>query len=191
MKHLRQYIRQIILEMAMKQGIDLPPGWAFSCRITDTAYGMPQIHLVDADGYIDYDILKVECFFKEIFYTKNEETGEMEKDETAEKLGYRCFDLRRLDSEPRGYGPLVTEIAMEITTAMGGILFPDRREMSTEAQSMWTRFASRNDVEQFVHPQLGYYGYRKQMNTILKLEAHDQIYLQTDSRRLKLSENIP
>ena len=97
MKHLRQYIRQIILEMAMKQGIDLPPGWAFSCRITDTAYGMPQIHLVDADGYIDYDILKVECFFKEIFYTKNEETGEMEKDETAEKLGYRCFDLRRLD----------------------------------------------------------------------------------------------
>ena len=198
MNYLRQYIRNtILLEMAMKQSRDLPQGWAFACRI-DGAYSMPQIILVGPDGYVHHREMKVQCYFSKITSFKEDphlQWGVFVNDETKEELGYDCFDLRRLDSQPRGYGPLITDIAIEWATLLGGILFPDRRDMSDEAQGMWDKYASRTGVTQYIHPQLGTVGYRKSLDTILQLEDQDQLFLKKrnhDTRvdeKLKLSEN--
>ena len=156
--------------MAMKQGNDLPAGYYFECAIgTDAAYNMPQIILVAENGYVDRRF-KVECFFARQDY----DDAEAEKE-----LGYKCYDMRRIDSDPGGFGPLVAEIAIEWTTLLGGILFPDRREMSKSAQRMWNKFSGRPGFEEFIHPTLGTKGYRRppaRGNTIKKLEAVNQLF---------------
>ena len=198
MKRLRQYIRNILLsEMAMNQSADLPPGWAFACKING-AYGMPQIMLVGPDGFVQHKKMKVECFFAKITAFKEDpgRSGDWIDDKTKEELGYDCYDLRRLDSNPSGFGPLITDIAMEWVTSMGGILFPDRRDMSVAAQGMWDKYAAREGVEQFVHPQLGTSGYRRKLNTVLELEANEQVYLEkrnhdtNTQEKSKLSKSI-
>lgn len=171
MNLLRETIRKVIQEMAMKQSDDLPGGYFFACsQGIDAAYGMPQILLLNEDGYTaKYEGYEVECFFAE---------NRLSDKDIVEELGYRSFDLRRLDSYPSGWGPLVTEIAIEWTTLMGGVLFPDRREMSNSAQRMWDKFSSRSGFEEFIHPTRGVKGYRRTgpMTTIRKLEAKNQLF---------------
>lgn len=171
MKLLRETVRKIILEMAMKQGDDIPSGYFFAAADgIDAAYGFPQIGLCTADGYTsEFEGYKVECFFVD--------KSSADKD-VLDELGYRSFDLRRLDSEPSGFGPLVTEIAIEWVTLRGGVLFPDRREMSDSAQSMWDKFSGRDGFEEFIHPNLGVKGYRRKGPpvTMHSLEAKNQLF---------------
>ena len=176
MKLLRRLIRDTIKE-AMKQGSDLPEGYFFSCASgLDAAYGFPQIILVKPNGFVDL-YMKVECFFAEM--------DNFDKD-LYDEFGYKIFDLRRLDSQPFGFGPLVTEIAIEWTTLLGGVLFPDRREMSKAAQTMWDKFSGRPGFEEFEHPTLGVKGYRRVgAPTIKSLEANGQLF----RSRFKRGEN--
>jgi len=157
--------------MAMKQGSDLPGGYFFAASDgIDAAYGFPQIMLVKEDGYTaQFEGYKVECFFVE-----NSSEGK----DVLDELGYRSFDLRRLDSEPSGFGPLITEIAIEWVTLLGGVLFPDRREMSDSAQDMWDKFSGRAGFEEFIHPSLGVKGYRREGRpvTMHSLEAKNQLF---------------
>ena len=169
MKLLRKTIRNIIQEMAMKQGDDLPGGYYFAATDgVDSAYGFPQLLLVSEEGYVHWKY-KVECYFTEM---------KLEDADIVNELGYKSFDLRRLDSDPSGFGPLVTEIAIEWVTLRGGILFPDRREMSQSAQRMWDKFSERPGFEEFIHPTLGVKGYRRigRPVTMQKLESRNQLF---------------
>ena len=170
MKYLRQTIRNIIQEMAMKQGSDLPGGYYFSAADgNDAAYGFPQIILVKEDGYTArFEGYEVECYFVEM----------RDDADIVDELGYKSFDLRRLDSRPSGFGPLITEIAIEWATLRGGVLFPDRREMSESAQFMWDKFSGRDGFEEFIHPKLGVKGYRRigPPITMKKLESKNQLF---------------
>ena len=171
MKSLRKMIRTIIQEMAMKQGDDLPGGYYFSAADgIDAAYGFPQIILVKEDGYTArYEGYEVVCYFVEMKF---------DDADIVDELGYKSFDLRRLDSQPSGFGPLITEIAIEWATLRGGILFPDRREMSFSAQRMWDKFSGRDGFEEFIHPKLGVKGYRRigRPATMKKLESRNQLF---------------
>ncbi len=179
MKLLRKTVRNILEEMAMKQGVDLPDGYFFACSYgRDAAYGFPQIILVADNAYVNYEF-KVECYFTENTPHNDEEI--------VEELGYRSFDLRRLDSDPGGFGPLVTEIAIEWTTLLGGVLFPDRRDMSSSAQRMWDQFSGRDGFEEFIHPVLGTKGYRRigRSTTMHSLEARNLLWRYRNPNNVK------
>ncbi len=63
---------------------------------------------------------------------------------------FEAFEVK-MSTAPKGFGPLLYDIAMEVASEIGGGLYADRFEVSPEARRVWSYYdTNRPDVEKFV-----------------------------------------
>ena len=135
MKHLRQYIRQVLLTEGMKTVDDLPDD--VRIRIAGRSAG----------GL-------------EVKYSNN--MGGHHRRDSGKPVGSIRFDIAsdfrphlpcegsftiELSRAAKGWGPLLYDIAIEAATLLGNGLVPDRNIVSDEALKVWNFYlANRPDV---------------------------------------------
>jgi len=138
MKHLRQYIRKILLTEAAYKASDLPAG----------------IVVVHEDNKIYGNIIKYKIYL---------EDGTLEDSESEDgpwgwimieplqrgKYGDCGKAWKVSGSEAAsGWGPLLYDCAIEIATQIAGGLMPDRMGVSREANNVWDYYMNnRADVQ--------------------------------------------
>ena len=143
MKHLREYIRQVLLTEAAKGPADLPENVFVQ---------------VEADSdFAEFEFVK--------------KTGESERygpryDRTVEQKdgiygSIQLYSVEEYEVGPcsnafmiswsgatSGYGPMLYDLAMEWATANGGGLIADRSTVSPEARAVWDYYLNnRSDIE--------------------------------------------
>tara|TARA_B100000424_G_scaffold253759_1_gene231223 strand:+ start:246 stop:884 length:639 start_codon:yes stop_codon:yes gene_type:complete len=143
MKHLREYIRQVLLTEAAKGPSDLP----------DNVF----VQMRDRGELAEFEFVK--------------KTGESEKygpryDRTVEQKdgiygSIQLYSVEEYEVGPcsnafmiswsgatSGYGPMLYDLAMEWATANGGGLIADRSTVSDEARAVWDYYLNnRSDIE--------------------------------------------
>ena len=136
MKHLRQYIRQILLAEAMKTPADLPDDIVVVINADSKAasiyYGMAN----NPSEYASLDRSTMGAI--DIYSLKGHPS-----------YG-NCDDAWMVGGSgaQEGFGPLLYDIAMEWATANGGGLIADRSTVSDEARAVWDYYLNnRSDIE--------------------------------------------
>ena len=135
MKHLRQYIRQILLTEAMKTPADLPDDVVVVINADSKAasiyYGMAN----NPSEYASLDRSTMGAI--DIYSLKGHP-------------GYgNCGDAWMVGGSgaKEGFGPLLYDIAIEWATQNGGGLISDRSSVSDDAQAVWSYYErNRDDV---------------------------------------------
>ena len=135
MKHLRQYIRQLLLTEAMKTPADLPDDVVVVINADSKAasiyYGMAN----NPSEYASLDRSTMGAI--DIYSLKGHP-------------GYgNCGDAWMVGGSgaKEGFGPLLYDIAIEWATQNGGGLISDRSSVSDDAQAVWSYYErNRDDV---------------------------------------------
>ncbi len=140
MKHLRQYIRQILLTEAAKTHQDLP----------DEAW----IAMREAGGeWARWDIMKgpkTHFSWGSTFDSDDLVWGHIDIGKVHKERYGNCLDawMVRLSKAAPGFGPMLYDIALEYATEMGSGLISDRGTVSSDARAVWEYYdQNRNDVE--------------------------------------------
>ena len=136
---LREYIKELIREAA--KGPE--------------SLGNMKVYLSRDDGDIEIWIADP----KEVDYWKNNSSKNLGmtsimnrasigilsavKSDEADCLGGYEISWAHVDDEAKGFGPMLYDIAMETATAEGSGLLPDRRNISSDAYSIWNYYATR------------------------------------------------
>ena len=135
MKHLRRYIRQILLNEAMKTPADLLPNIVVVINADSKAasiyYGM-------ANNPSEYASLNRSTMGAIDIYSLKGHPG----------YG-NCGDAWMVGGSgaQEGFGPLLYDIAIEWATQNGGGLISDRGSVSDDAQAVWSYYErNRDDV---------------------------------------------
>ena len=135
MKHLREYIRQVLLTEAMKTPADLPDDVVVVINADSKAasiyYGMAN----NPSEYASLDRSTMGAI--DIYSLKGHP-------------GYgNCGDAWMVGGSgaQEGFGPLLYDIAIEWATQNGGGLISDRSSVSDDAQAVWSYYErNRDDV---------------------------------------------
>ena len=142
MKHLRQYIRQILLTEAAK-GLTEFEQRGMYIAIEDS-HGAFEIKLYDFDPSTAEPGSAAGSPFPDgalgIISAMSQDTQD-----SGPCLGGFTVTWVSADS---GWGPLLYDLAMELATSKGSGLMPDRQTVSYEANKVWDYYlANRSDVE--------------------------------------------
>jgi len=141
MKHLRQYIRQILLTEGMKTADDLPSDIVIVIQ-SEPGY-MEAYYAMAADPSVIADQFNASAFGSITIYP------------TAESREGQCGDAWMVggSSAYSGWGPLLYDVAIEWATQNGGGLISDRESVSDAAREVWDfyRYRRQQDVN---HVQL-------------------------------------
>ena len=142
MKHLRKYIRQVLLTEAAKGPADLPDGILIQMRADD--------------DFAEFEFVKK--------VGESEKYGPRYERVVEQKDGiYGSIQLYLVDEDnvgpcsgafmiswagaTDGYGPMLYDLAMEWATANGSGLIADRDTVSVEARAVWDYYLNnRSDV---------------------------------------------
>ena len=151
MKHLRQYIRQILLTEAAKVPADLPDSIFVQMKADDE---FAEFELVKKRGVYDGQPTYSRAVSPDF-------DGSGDADEIygsiqlyrisggeAEKVGpcLGAWMISWAQASP-GFGPMLYDLAMEYATAQGTGLMADRSEVSGEARRVWDYYLNnRRDV---------------------------------------------
>ena len=163
MKHLRQYIRQILLTEAMKTEIDLPDD--IGVEIYDYKKSAAYIGYCEIDkngNYVRSLSPGLETAENTIF-AKNPTPLPEEFRHPSGIYGTISIEPLRDWGDPDcdgawiivnsvatpGYGPLLYDVAMEWATLYGSGLVSDRYNVSDAARGVWAKYAARTDVDKF------------------------------------------
>ena len=153
MKHLRQYIRQILLTEAAKGPADLP----------DDIF----VQIKARGDFAEFNFVKKDTNSlddKPIYSPSGEESywtgrGSGEIYGHLQLYSVEAYDRSRLgpcsdafmiswSGATSGYGPMLYDLAMEWATANGGGLIADRGSVSPEAKAVWDYYLNnRSDIE--------------------------------------------
>ena len=135
MKHLRQYIRQILLAEAMKTPADLPDDIVVVINADSKA---ASIYYVMANNPSEYASLDRSTMGAIDIYSLKGHPGYGNCGEAWMVGG---------SGAQEGFGPLLYDIAIEWATQNGGGLISDRGSVSDDAQAVWSYYErNRGDV---------------------------------------------
>lgn len=126
MKHLRQYIRQILLTEAAKGPADIPDGYFIIMR-------------TEGDEWARWEIVKGNPKNYEIAYHPDAAYGHMDIGKVHKDRYGNCLDawMVRMSKASKGFGPMLYDIALEYSTQMGSGLISDRGGNTLPAQRVW------------------------------------------------------
>ena len=146
MKHLRQYIRQILLTEAAKRPADIPDGIFVRMEADTEIADIEFVKKVGESEKYGPRYLRTKSDVDEVY-------GAIQlykiSDSQEERLG-PCLGAWMISfaGAASGYGPLLYDLAMEYATAQGSGLISDRESVSAEAQAVWRYYLNnRGDVE--------------------------------------------
>ena len=132
MKHLRKYIRQVLLTEAMKTPADLPDNVIIVIETVDNDY--MEVYYADANDPSDMRTNPSGSIT--IYPTEPDREGECNN----------AWVVGGSDADD-GWGPLLYDVAIEWATQNGGGLISDRGSVSDEAQGVWNYYMrNRSDV---------------------------------------------
>ena len=134
MKHLRNYIRNILLEQTMPPGFN-PKIWSLVNSLKDPIFEIEMHSFSDGRAYVyeDHELIA------EVLFVDN-------GDVFGECLG--SFHVAWSETHKPGYGPLAYDLALEWVTFLGAGLVNDRSEISEPARDVWRKYATkRPDVQ--------------------------------------------
>jgi hypothetical protein len=136
MKHLRQYIRQILLAEAAKTHNDMPKGYWVGMR--------------EADGeWARWEIMKGSRSYYEAVYD-GPVRGFIEIGRVHKDMYGNCLDAWNVRSSnaAEGFGPMLYDLAIEYATDTGSGLISDRGTVSPSARAVWEYYdQNRSDIE--------------------------------------------
>ena len=132
MKHLRQYIRQILLAEGMKTAADLQPQFGV---LVDERPMFKEVKicycLLRSDGSIKSKLAVPQS--AERYKVNVWGSITINQNHTARNNTYQVAGSRA----ESGYGPLLYDIGIEIATQKGDGLVSDREEVSDAAKDVW------------------------------------------------------
>ena len=136
MKHLRQYIRQILLERAFDK-IDILQTPDIGISIEDNgAWVLIEYVRMGKDDYV------------ETAMDDGQDLGRIIIDRGEERCVRDDVYFINRSQAKDGYGPFLYDVAMEYATLKGSGLMSDRSSVSTDAQKVWQYYLNnRSDVE--------------------------------------------
>ena len=142
MKHLRQYIRQILLTEGAFTPEDLPDN--LGIRIRDDGELFDVAIMEKTKGYTtDGSGWRMSSQYSSV-------GGEIQAYKISNPKSGHCLDayMVSLSSASNGWGPLLYDIAIEFATQKGSGLIADRESVSLDAQRVWNHYYSnRGDVD--------------------------------------------
>ena len=166
MKHLRQYIRQILLTEAMKSTIDLPDNIGISVKTNawggDPSNTVISYYNLDTNKVLNpvevRDVNEIDSpwgmvslglvYPYEPAYNGQDERFNLPEDTSNLTCG-NAFQIFTTDAAD-GWGPLLYDVAIEWATMNGNGLISDRSGVSEEAQAVWEEYMyNRPDVQKF------------------------------------------
>lgn len=148
MKHLREYIRQVLLTEAAKGPSDLP----------DNVF----VQMRDSSDFAEFEIVKKRKEYNgEPVYSRAVGAGSASgRDDgiygTIQLESVEVYDVGPCSNAwmiswsqaSSGYGPMLYDLAMEWATVNGGGLIADRSTVSDEARAVWDYYLNnRSDIE--------------------------------------------
>ena len=139
MKHLRQYIRQILLTEGMKTATDLPEGFVVVIKQITPEHYTVYYGKQDDQTYRVLNSVRAEDgpWGRVTFGKPMKHYGPCDG---ALKVG-------NANANP-GWGPLLYDVAIEFATQIGNGLIADRESVSEDAEAVWRHYMTRrSDVE--------------------------------------------
>tara|TARA_X000000950_G_C13833610_1_gene627230 strand:- start:134 stop:769 length:636 start_codon:yes stop_codon:yes gene_type:complete len=142
MKHLRQYIRQVLLTEVAKGPADLPDDIFIQVR--------------NRGELAEFEFVKKAGEYKHIpTYSRTREKDDgiygsiqLYSVEASEVGPCSNAFMISWSGATSGYGPMLYDLAMEWATANGGGLIADRSTVSDEARAVWDYYLNnRSDIE--------------------------------------------
>ena len=145
MKHLREYIRQILLTEAAKGPTDIPEGYF--------------IRLEETGDFAEFEFVKLisKPNMQPVYRTAVQQSNKY--DEVRGSIQLYSVDSYEVgpcsnafmiswSGATSGYGPMLYDLAMEYATQNGGGLIADRSTVSPEARAVWNYYLNnRSDIE--------------------------------------------
>tara|TARA_B100002019_G_scaffold247516_1_gene225964 strand:+ start:7446 stop:8111 length:666 start_codon:yes stop_codon:yes gene_type:complete len=161
MKHLRQYIRGILLTEGMKTEADLPDGIGIIIRqrawednpsnIVISYYNLNTEYPLETDreNIIPWGMVTLGLVYPyEPAYNGQDERFNLPEDTSNLTCG-NAFQIFTTDAAD-GWGPLLYDVAIEWATMNGNGLISDRSGVSEDAQAVWEYYMyNRPDVQKF------------------------------------------
>jgi len=152
MKHLRQYIRQILLTEAAKGPQDLPEDTVVSVASKNDGYYIHYAHADDPaslEKFSGRQLISTIGGGVEISEVSPEEASGSGVYKEIGPLGNCGGALVVVDSgAEKGWGPLLYDVAIEYATIHGGGLISDRGVVSPSAHKVWDYYLNnRSDVK--------------------------------------------
>jgi len=126
MKHLRQYIKQILLTEAANQPADIPDGYFIVMRTEGTEWAR-------------WEFVKGNPKYYETAYHPDAVYGHMDIGKVHKDRYGNCLDawMVRMSKAKDGFGPMLYDVALEYATQMGSGLISDRGGSTPAAQKVW------------------------------------------------------
>ena len=142
MKHLRQYIRQILLTEKANTADLLPDDVVI---VIDSAEWAKH----QADEITIYYAVKDDTWPSGVKPANSLVSGEIEIVQIYSRQYGECGEAMKVgwsEAHP-GWGPLLYDVAIEFATLKSSGLIPDREEVSTSARKVWNYYINnRHDV---------------------------------------------
>lgn len=130
-ERLRSLIREALLWEAARGPDDLPEG--ISVTIEDIGNGDYSVYYSDPDGMQSETMIGIIEITDDPVFADGDCGG--------------AYEVMR-SKAPKGWGPLLYDVAMEWASVKGGGLIADRDEVSPAAQRVWSYYKeSRSDVQ--------------------------------------------
>ena len=149
MKHLRQYIRQILLTEGAKSWDAFPEDVAIVINHYDYGDGLDEVYIyyavIDSDTGKPHEIRPFEDRINDI---NGERIYGKIGIHTVEDYG-PCDGAMKVENSraSSGWGPLLYDVAIEYATIKANGLMPDRVSVSGEAKNVWNYYlGNRSDV---------------------------------------------
>ena len=129
MKHLRRYIRQMLLTEAAKGVLDIPDGYFIIMR-------------TEGDEWARWEFVKGSKNYYKTAYHPDAVYGHMDIGKIHKDRYGNCLDawMVRMSNAKDGFGPLLYDIAVEYATQMGSGLISDRGKITPAAQRVWDHY---------------------------------------------------
>ena len=140
MKHIRQYVRKIILEEQLTSGMKRKLG------------PDEKAHIEFTNGFYNITIRNPSKTVAEMWLSPIAEVNDEPwptRDDCFDEYSYQYLEVGPgISRAENKYGPLLYDIAMEYANQMGMAIVPDRSGVSGPASAMWKYYyESRPDVK--------------------------------------------
>ena len=165
MKHLRQYIRKLLLTEAMKTETDLPDGIGVEIYTDKESYAYIGYCVVDENGNHMQSLSPGLETAENTILAIHGDARPLPVEFRHPSGIYGTIAIERLSSwgDPDcdgafivvnsvatpGYGPLLYDVAIEYASILGSGLVSDRYNVSPAANKVWAKYAARDDVKNF------------------------------------------
>ena len=146
MKHLREYIRQVLLTEAARGPQDIPDGIFVRMEADTESVDIEFVKKVGESEKYGPIYLRTKPDEDEVYGSiQLYKISDSEEERLGPCLGAWMISFVGASS---GYGPMLYDLAMEYATAQGSGLIADRESVSPEARAVWAYYLNnRSDVE--------------------------------------------